>query len=82
MLTRGATHPLRQNEARAQTRTNAASGPLFTADEAWSRANSDRRVAGVKGDQDSLLDTWFWMAALVALLPTVAGCLYLVLTQG
>lgn len=82
MLTQGPTRPLRQNVARADARANAATAPLFTADEAWSRTNSDRRVTGEKDDKDSLLEPGFWMTALVALLPTVAGCLYLFLTQG
>lgn len=56
--------------------------PLFTADEAWSRTVADRRVAGETADQDSMLEPGFWMTALVAFLPTVAGCLYLFLTQG
>ena len=29
-----------------------------------------------------MLEPGFWMTALVAFLPTVAGCLYLVLTPG
>ncbi|WP_375313247.1 hypothetical protein WHZ77_08390 [Bradyrhizobium sp. A5] len=76
--TQGTTRPLRQNVARA----NAATVPLFAADEAWSRANSDRRVAGETDDQEALLEPGFWMTAMVAFLPTVAGCLYLFLTQG
>ncbi|QPF95140.1 hypothetical protein IC761_09150 [Bradyrhizobium commune] len=51
-------------------------------DEAWSRANADRRLAGERDDHDSILEPGFWMTALVAFLPTVAGCLYLFLTQG
>ena len=80
--TQGTTRPLRQNAARADARANAASAPLFTADEAWSRANSDRRVAGETDAQEALLEPGFWMTAMVAFLPTVAGCLYLFLTQG
>jgi hypothetical protein len=67
---------------RADARVSARSVPLFTADEAWSRTNADRRAAGETDDQDSLLEPGFWMTALVAFLPTVAGCLYLFLTQG
>jgi hypothetical protein len=55
---------------------------LFTADEAWSRAVADRRAASEKDDRDSLLEPGFWMTALVAFLPTLAGGLYLILTQG
>nr|QDP21562.1 hypothetical protein FNV92_05035 [Bradyrhizobium cosmicum] len=72
------TRPLCQSVARA----NAASAPLFTADEAWSRANSDRRVTDETDAQEALLEPGFWMTAMVAFLPTVAGCLYLFLTQG
>jgi hypothetical protein len=84
MLTSGTTRPsqraLRQTTSRNDA--SARSVPLFTADEAWSRTNPDRRAAGERDDQDSLLEPGFWMTALVAFLPTVAGCLYLVLTQG
>jgi hypothetical protein len=73
---------LRQSAARADIRASAEAIPLFTADEAWSRTNADRRAAGEKDDQDSLLEPGFWMTALVAFVPTVAGCLYLFLTQG
>jgi len=76
------TRPLCQSVARADARANAASAPLFTADEAWSRANSDRRVTGETDAQEALLEPGFWMTAMVAFLPTVAGCLYLFLTQG
>jgi hypothetical protein len=71
---------LRQTTSRDDA--SASSVPLFTADEAWSRTNADRRAAGERDDQDSLLEPGFWMTALVAFLPTVAGCLYRVLTQG
>jgi len=80
--TQETTRPLRQNAARADARANAATVPLFAADEAWSRASSDRRVAGETDDQEALLEPGFWMTAMVAFLPTVAGCLYLFLTQG
>lgn len=80
--TQGTTRPLRQNAARADARANAATVPLFAADEAWSRANSARRVAGKTDDQEALREPGFWMTAMVAFLPTVAGCLYLVLTPG
>ena len=30
----------------------------------------------------SILEPGFWMTALIAFLPTVAGCFYLFLTQG
>lgn len=84
MLTSAATRPspraLRQTTSRDDA--SASSVPLFTADEAWSRTNADRRAAGERDDQDSLLEPGLWMTALVAFLPTVAGCLYLVLTQG
>ena len=69
---------LRQSTARVSAR----SIPLFTADEAWSRTNADRRLAGETDDQDSMLEPGFWMTAMVAFLPTVAGCLYMFLTQG
>ena len=84
MPTSGTTRPseraLRQSAARHDAR--ARSVPLFTADEAWSRTVADRRVAGEADDQDAMLEPGFWMTALVAFLPTVAGCLYLFLTQG
>jgi hypothetical protein len=84
MLTSGTTRPsqraLRQSAACGDA--SARRVPLFTADEAWSRTNADRPAAGERDDQDSLLEPGFWMTALVAFLPTVAGCLYLVLTQG
>ncbi|WP_441237864.1 hypothetical protein [Bradyrhizobium sp. 930_D9_N1_4] len=41
---------------------------------------ADRRMDGET--DDSILEPGFWMAALVAVLPTVAGCFYLILTQG
>jgi hypothetical protein len=82
MLNRGKTRPLRANGARANVPANATAIPLFTADEAWGEAHSDRRSVGETDDQDSLLEPGFWMTALVAFLPTVAGCLYLFLTQG
>ena len=86
MLTSRTTRPsqraLRQSAARADVRASAEAIPLFTADEAWGRTNADRHAGGEKDDQDSLLEPGFWMAALVAFLPTVAGCLYLFLTQG
>ncbi|MGX1320529.1 hypothetical protein AB7M17_003982 [Bradyrhizobium sp. USDA 377] len=84
MQTSGTTRPsqraLRQRAAGGDA--NAGSAPLFTADEAWSRTIADRRLAGETDDRDSLLEPGFWMTALVAFLPTVAGCLYLFLTQG
>ncbi|SFI26883.1 hypothetical protein [Bradyrhizobium sp. cf659] len=84
MLTSGTTRPslrtVRQGAARGDV--SAGSVPLFTADEAWSRAIADWRAAGETDDRDSLLEPGFWMTALVAFLPTVAGCLYLFLTQG
>jgi len=84
MLTSGITRPsqraLRQSAARDDAR--ASSVPLCTADEAWSRTNADRRAVDERDDQNSMLEPGFWMTALVAFLPTVAGCLYLVLTQG
>lgn len=55
---------------------------MFAADEPWSRTIADRRGVGEPDDQDSMLEPGFWMTALVAFLPTVAGCLYLFLTQG
>ncbi|MET4386504.1 hypothetical protein ABIB73_002249 [Bradyrhizobium sp. F1.4.3] len=86
MLTSATTRPsqrvLRQSATRTDTRVSAGSVPLFTADEAWGRTNADRGAAGEKDDDDSLLEPGFWMTALVAFLPTVAGCLYLFLTQG
>jgi hypothetical protein len=86
MLTSGTARPfqraLRQSAARADVRVGAKSVPLFTADEAWSRTNADRRAGGEKDEQDSILEPSFWMTAVVAFLPTVAGCLYLFLTQG
>ena len=86
MLTQATTRsfhrPRHQSVARADVRASAGNVPLFTADEAWSRTNADRRVAGEKDDQDPILEPGFWITALVAFLPTVAGCLYLVLTQG
>lgn len=80
MLTSQTTRPSRQRATRSDA--SARSVPLFTADEAWSRTVADRRVAGEMEDQDSKLEPGFWMTALVAFLPTVAGCLYLFLTQG
>jgi len=73
---------LRQSATRADARVSARSVPLFAADEAWSRTAADRRVAGEADDHDSMLEPGFWMTAVVAFLPTVAGCLYLFLTQG
>lgn len=80
MLTSRMTNP--SQRALRRSDADARSVPLFTADEAWSRANVDRRAAGERDDQDSMLEPGFWMTALVAFLPTVAGCLYLFLTQG
>ncbi|MBR0822563.1 hypothetical protein JQ627_31960 [Bradyrhizobium liaoningense] len=84
MLTSGTIRPyqraLRQSAARDDAR--ARNVPLFTADEAWSRTVADRREAGERDDQDTMLEPGFWMATLVAFLPTVAGCLYLFMTQG
>ena len=84
MLTSGTTRPfqraLRQSATRADV--HARSVPLFTADEAWSRTNADRHAASEKDDRESTLEPGFWMTALVAFLPTVAGCLYLFLTRG
>ncbi|MGY8710955.1 hypothetical protein RAD16_34925 [Bradyrhizobium sp. 18BD] len=84
MLTSGMTRPsqraLRQGAMRRDA--TARSIPLFAADEAWSRTVADRRTAGETDDRDALLEPGFWMTALVAFLPTVAGCLYLFLTQG
>jgi hypothetical protein len=71
---------LRQSATRGDV--YARSGPLFTADEAWSRTNADRRATSEKDDPSAILEPGFWMTALVAFLPTVAGCLYLFLTQG
>lgn len=84
MLTQGTTRPSHRATRQSVTRADARAGtiPLFTADEAWSRTNADRRATGAKDDQDSILEPGFWMTALVAFLPTVAGCLYLFLTQG
>ncbi|MCP3385098.1 hypothetical protein NLM31_32445 [Bradyrhizobium sp. CCGUVB4N] len=65
-----------------QSATQARSVPLFTADEAWSRTNADRRATSETDDLNAILEPGFWMTALVAFLPTVAGCLYLFLTQG
>lgn len=74
-MTQATIRPLRQGAARADA-------PLFTADEVWSRTNADRRSAGETDDQDSILESGLCMATVVAFLPTVAGCLYLFLTQG
>ena len=71
---------LRQTATRGDV--HARSVPLFTADEAWSRTNADRRTVVEKDDLNAILEPGFWMTALVAFLPTVAGCLYLFLTQG
>jgi hypothetical protein len=71
---------LRQSATRGDV--HARSVPLFTADEAWSRTNADRRATSEKDDLNAILEPGFWMTALVAFLPTVAGCLYLFLTQG
>jgi hypothetical protein len=81
-MTQATIHPLRQDAVRADARVCARSAPLFTADEVWSRTNADRRSAGETDDQDSILESGFWMATVVAFLPTVAGCFYLFLTQG
>jgi hypothetical protein len=72
--------PLRESAARSEARASAGSVPLFTADETWSRTKLDRCVAGEK--DDAILEPGFWMTALIAFLPTVAGCFYLFLTQG
>ena len=84
MLTSRTSRPslraLRQSATRSDVR--ATSVPLFTADETWSRTNADRREAVEKDDPSAILEPGFWMTALVAFLPTVAGCLYLFLTQG
>ena len=84
MLTSETTRPSQRTPRQSATLGDARATniPLFTADEAWSRTNADRRAAGETDDQDSLLEPGFWMTALVAFLPTVAGCLYLFLTQG
>lgn len=86
MLTQGTTSPshrlARRSATRADARASAGTVPLFTADEAWSRTNAERRATVEKDDQDSILEPGFWMTAVVAFLPTVAGCLYLFLTQG
>ncbi|WP_426614192.1 hypothetical protein [Bradyrhizobium sp. McL0616] len=86
MLTSGTTRPsqrlLRQSATRADARVSARIIPLFTADEAWSQTSADRRVAIEKDDDETILEPGFWITALVAFLPTVAGCLYLFLTQG
>ncbi|MDA9532099.1 MULTISPECIES: hypothetical protein [unclassified Bradyrhizobium] len=81
-MTQATIRPLRQGAARADARVCARSAPLFTADEVWSRTNADRRSAGETDDQDSILEPGFWMATVVAFLPTVAGCFYLFLSQG
>jgi hypothetical protein len=67
---------------RVDARASVGTVPLFTADEAWSRTNAAQRVAGEKDDLDSILEPGFWMTGVIAFLPTVAGCLYLFLTQG
>lgn len=77
---RSSQRALRQSATRGDV--HARSVPLFTADEAWSRTSADRRAALEKDDPNALLEPGFWMTALVAFLPTVAGCLYLFLTQG
>ena len=77
---RSSQRALRQSATRGDA--HARSVPLFTADEAWSRTNADRRAASEKDDLNAILEPGFWMTALVAFLPTVAGCLYLFLTQG
>jgi hypothetical protein len=85
MLTSGMTRRTSQGALRQTVSRNdaaARSVPLFTADEAWSRTVADRHAAGASNDLDSMLEPGFWMTALVAFLPTVAGCLYLFLTQG
>ena len=76
MTTRPSHRAWHQSDARA---TNV---PLFTADETWSRANADRRAARETDDHEPILEPGFWMTAMVAFLPTLAGCLYLLLTQG
>jgi hypothetical protein len=48
-----------------------------------SAARDDASAAAVEmDDPNAILEPGFWMTALVAFLPTVAGCLYLFLTQG
>ncbi|HEV2158815.1 hypothetical protein [Bradyrhizobium sp.] len=84
MLTSEMTRPAQRAVRRTATRldVHATSIPLFTADEAWSRVAADRRTAGETDDHDAMLEPGFWITALVAFLPTVAGCLYLFLTQA
>jgi hypothetical protein len=84
MLTFGTPRHSQRSPRQSATRgdAHARTLPLFTADEAWSRTKADRRLAGEADDQEALLEPGFWMMALVAFLPTVAGCLYLFLTQG
>lgn len=86
MLTPGTTHLsqglLRKGANRVDARASVQNVPLFTADEAWSRTNADRRVTGEKDDLDSILEPGFWVTGMIAFLPTVAGSLYLFLTQG
>ncbi|MGY4497232.1 hypothetical protein ACVWYH_001159 [Bradyrhizobium sp. GM24.11] len=46
-------------------------------------ARDDASATAVEmDDPNAILEPGFWMTALVAFLPTVAGCLYLFLTQG
>lgn len=80
--TRLSQRPLHEGATRTDARASVQNVPLFTAAEAWSRTNAPRVVAGEKDDLTSILEPGFWMTALVAFLPTVAGCLYLFLTQG
>jgi hypothetical protein len=84
MLTSGITRPSHRLPRPNTTRGDALATnvPLFAADEAWSRTNADRRAASENDDRETILEPGFWMTALVAFLPTVAGCLYLFLTQG
>ncbi|MGY8632280.1 hypothetical protein RAD15_07265 [Bradyrhizobium sp. 14AA] len=84
MLTSGTTRPFQRalHQSAARGDASASSLPLFAADEAWSRTIAGRRVAGETDDRGSTLEPGFWMTVLVAFLPTVAGCLYLFLTQG
>jgi hypothetical protein len=74
-------HPQRSPRQSA-TRGNPQTRTLFAAEEAWSRTSADRRLAGEADDREAILEPGFWMTAVVAFLPTVAGCLYLLLTRG
>jgi len=76
------TRPSHRLPRQSGPRANFEAVPLFTADEAWRRRAADRPVASEMDDRDSLLEPGFWMPALVAFLPTLAGGLYLFLTQG